>query len=148
MILKAQEKTALQRLRLTICGAVQGVGFRPFVYASAKSCDVCGFVGNESSGVFVEIEGLENNLINFQKLLRENVPPLAHITSIEIEEIAPIGDTDFRIVESKLRESKSTLVSPDVSVCGECLRELFDEDDRRFRYPFINCTNKTKALAE
>ncbi len=131
----------LQRLRLNIRGVVQGVGFRPFVYTCAKSCDLRGFVGNESGGVFIEIEGAENDLINFQKLLRENAPPLARVTSIEIEKIAPAGETDFRIVDSKSGESENTLVSPDVSICGECLRELFDEKDRRFRHPFINCTN-------
>ncbi|HXH70708.1 MAG TPA: Sua5/YciO/YrdC/YwlC family protein, partial [Pyrinomonadaceae bacterium] len=141
MIPKVEENTALQRLRLTIGGAVQGVGFRPFVYACAKSCDLSGFVGNQSGGVFVEVEGLENNLVNFQKLLRENAPPLARVISIEIEEIAATGETDFRIVESKTRDAENTIVSPDASVCADCLRELFDETDRRFRHPFINCTN-------
>ncbi|HXG85123.1 MAG TPA: carbamoyltransferase HypF [Pyrinomonadaceae bacterium] len=141
MILKAEENIVSQRLRLTICGAVQGVGFRPFVFTCAESCDLRGFVGNESGGVFVEIEGLQDNLINFQKLLRENAPPLAHIISIEIEEIPATNETDFRIVESKTRESENTVVSPDASVCADCRRELFDENDRRFRYPFINCTN-------
>ncbi len=141
MNLKAEENIVSQRLRLTICGAVQGVGFRPFVYACAKSCALRGFVGNESGGVFVEIEGLENNLVNFQKLLRENAPPLARVISIEVEEIAATNETDFRIVESKSCESENTLVSPDASVCDDCLREMFDENDRRFRYPFINCTN-------
>jgi hydrogenase maturation protein HypF len=141
MIPKTEENTALQRLHLTIGGAVQGVGFRPFVYACAKSCDLSGFVGNESGGVFVEVEGLEKNLINFQKLLCENAPPLARVISIELQEIAPTGETDFRIVESKTRDAENTIVSPDVSVCADCLRELFDEKDRRFRHPFINCTN-------
>jgi hydrogenase maturation protein HypF len=141
MIAKTEENTALQRLHLTIGGAVQGVGFRPFVYACAKSCDLSGFVGNESGGVFVEVEGLEKNLINFQKMLRENAPPLARVISIELQEIVPTGETDFRIVESKTRDAENTIVSPDVSVCADCLRELFDEKDRRFRHPFINCTN-------
>ena len=82
-----------------------------------------------------------SNLINFQKLLRENAPPLTQIISIEIEEIPATGETDFRIVESEFQTGGNTLVSPDVSVCDECLTELFDENDRRFRYPFINCTN-------
>jgi len=141
MIPKTGQKIASQRLRLRICGAVQGVGFRPFIYACARSCDLRGFVGNESGGVFIEVEGLENDLISFQKLVRENAPPLAHITSIKIEEIPATAEADFRIVESRLRESKNTLVSPDASVCGDCLRELFDETNRRFRHPFINCTN-------
>ncbi len=138
---RTEKNFILQRLRLTVRGIVQGVGFRPFVYACAESCDLRGFVGNESGGVFVEIEGLENNFINFQKLLRENAPPLAHITSIEIEEIPTTGDTNFNILESRINESENTLVSPDVSVCDDCLREMLDETDRRFRYPFINCTN-------
>ncbi|MDQ6787789.1 MAG: carbamoyltransferase HypF [Acidobacteriota bacterium] len=141
MSVESHQRPALQRLRLEIRGAVQGVGFRPFVFACAANCYLRGFVGNASGGVFVEIEGLAENITNFQKLLRENAPSLAHITSIKIEEIAPTGDADFRIVESKLSDSENTLVSPDVSVCNECLRELFDEKDRRFRYPFINCTN-------
>jgi hydrogenase maturation protein HypF len=136
-----KHKQISPRLKLRISGAVQGVGFRPFVYACAKKCDLSGFVGNETGGVFIEIEGSENNLINFQNLLRENSLPLAHINSIEVEEIKPTGETDFRIVESKSSESENTIISPDVSVCGDCLHELFDENDRRFRYPFINCTN-------
>jgi hydrogenase maturation protein HypF len=136
-----KQKIPLQRLRLKIFGAVQGVGFRPFVFNLAEKFDLRGFVGNDSRGVFAEVEGTKPNLINFQKLLRENTPPLAHITSIEIKEITPTGETDFRIVESESRESESTLVSPDMSVCDDCLRELFDVNDRRFRYPFINCTN-------
>ncbi|HXG85449.1 MAG TPA: acylphosphatase [Pyrinomonadaceae bacterium] len=140
--MKAEKNTVSQRLRLTICGAVQGVGFRPFIYACAKSCALRGFVGNESGGVFVEIEGLENNLVNFQKLLRENASPRVRVISIEVEEIPATNETDFWIVESsKSRESENTLVSPDASVCDDCLRELFDENDRRFRYPFTNCTN-------
>ncbi len=131
----------LQRLRLKIDGAVQGVGFRPFVYNCAKAFSLGGFVGNESGGVFVEIEGTKDNLQKFQQKLRENPPPLALINSIEIEEIAVTGETDFRIVKSEMREAANTLVSPDVSVCGDCLHELFDEKDRRFRYPFMNCTN-------
>jgi len=141
MSAESLQNPVLQRRRLNIRGVVQGVGFRPFVYACAKKFGLHGFVGNESGGVFVEVEGSENNLINFQKLLRENALPLAHITAIEIAEIAPTGDADFRIVESEARESEYTLVSPDVSVCDDCLRELFDKNDRRFRYPFINCTN-------
>ncbi|MEP6925473.1 MAG: carbamoyltransferase HypF [Pyrinomonadaceae bacterium] len=136
-----QSDKTWQRLRLEIRGAVQGVGFRPFIYACAKSCDLRGFVGNVSSGVFVEIEGSAKNLEEFQRLLRGNSPPLAHVTEIEVEEITLKNETDFRIVESQARESQNTLVSPDSSICDDCLRELFEKGDRRFRYPFINCTN-------
>ena len=129
------------RLRLKIRGAVQGVGFRPFVFACAKSCNLGGFVGNESSGVFIEIEGAKINLQKFQNLLRENSPPLAHITEIKIEEIEPKSETEFCIAESRKQAVKNTLVSPDASICEDCLHELFSERDRRFRYPFINCIN-------
>ena len=137
----AGKKNADQRLRLTINGAVQGVGFRPFVYSCANLCKLRGFVRNETGGVSVEIEGTKDNLVKFQKLLRENMPPLAQITSIEIKEIAQGGETDFQIIESKICESENTIVAPDASICADCLRELFDKQNRRFRYPFINCTN-------
>jgi hydrogenase maturation protein HypF len=141
MSAQARGKMKRRRLRLKIRGAVQGVGFRPFVFACAKSCGLVGFVGNESSGVFIEIEGAKINLQKFQNLLRQNAPPLAHITEIKIEEIEPKFETKFRIAESQKQAAKNTLVSPDASICGDCLRELFSEQDRRFRYPFINCTN-------
>ena len=141
MSAESRQRPVLQRLRLEIRGVVQGVGFRPFVYTCAKSCGLNGFVGNESSGVFVEVEGAEANLREFQKLLRENPPPLSHITSIESKKIATKFENDFHIAKSETQTDKNTLVSPDVSVCDDCLHELFDENDRRFRYPFINCTN-------
>ncbi len=141
MLPVAGKKNAVQRLCLTINGAVQGVGFRPFVFNCAKRCKLRGFVRNESGGVSVEIEGTKDNLIKFQKLLRENTPPLAQVTSIETEEIALGDEIDFCIVESRIRDSENTIVAPDASICADCLRELFDKKNRRFRYPFINCTN-------
>jgi len=141
MSAESLQRLILKRLRLEIRGVVQGVGFRPFVYTCAKSCGLRGFVGNESGGVFVEVEGAETNLREFQRLLRANAPPLSHIISIESREIAPKFENDFYIAESEIRTAENTLVSPDVSICDDCRRELFDEKDRRFRYPFINCTN-------
>ncbi|MBA4124561.1 MAG: carbamoyltransferase HypF [Acidobacteria bacterium] len=141
MSAESRQRPVLQRLRLEIRGVVQGVGFRPFVYTCAKSCGLSGFVGNESSGVFVEIEGAETNLREFQRLLREKPPPLSHITSIESKKIATKFENDFHIAKSETQTDKNTLVSPDVSICDDCLREMFDGNDRRFRYPFINCTN-------
>jgi len=141
MTAKSSDLKTSQRLRLEIRGAVQGVGFRPFVYVCAKSCGLSGFVGNESGGVFVEIEGLEKNLREFQTLLRQDAPPLSHITEIEIAEIPAKNETDFCIVKSKIQTGENTLVAPDAGVCADCLRELFDETNRRFRHPFINCTN-------
>ena len=131
----------LQRLRLTISGAVQGVGFRPFVYALASRSHLSGFVGNESGGVFIEVEGEQKDLQDFLRRLREDAPPLAHITEIKTEKIRIQNDNNFRIVESENRADENTLVSPDTSVCKDCLRELFNPRDRRFRHPFINCTN-------
>ncbi|MFN2391175.1 MAG: carbamoyltransferase HypF [Pyrinomonadaceae bacterium] len=136
-----RENLILQRLHLSIRGAVQGVGFRPFVYALAGRNALRGFVGNKSGGVFVEIEGREENLRCFLRTLREDSPPLCHITEIKIEKIEIQNDKDFRIIESQHSPGENTLVSPDVSICDDCLRELFDKSDRRFRYPFINCTN-------
>jgi len=130
-----------QRLRLKISGVVQGVGFRPFVYITAKSFHLCGFVGNSSGGVIIEIEGEENNLREFQRMLCEKLPPLAHITAIEIKKIPAKFESNFYIAESENRAGENTLVSPDISICEDCSRELFDTGDRRFRYPFINCTN-------
>lgn len=141
MLSELHKMPAWQRLRVEIRGVVQGVGFRPFVFAAAKRFDLKGFVGNKSGGVFIEVEGEEKNLREFQRLLCENAPPLAYITAIDSREIAPQFSDDFYIAESENRASENTLVSPDVSVCKDCLRELFDKNDRRFRYPFINCTN-------
>jgi hydrogenase maturation protein HypF len=130
-----------QRLRFEIRGVVQGVGFRPFVYSAAKRFDLKGFVGNGSGGVFIEAEGEAGDLSDFQHYLSSNHPPLAHITRIDTKEIAPELSTDFYIAGSENQTDRNTLISPDVSVCEDCLRELFDKNDRRSRYPFINCTN-------
>lgn len=131
----------LKRIRLEIQGVVQGVGFRPFIYSAAQKFDIKGFVGNESSGIFIEIEGNEKDFENFQSFLKENLPPLAHISEIKISEIEVKNDTDFRIIKSESHEDDFTLISPDICVCEDCLREFFDRNDRRFQYPFINCTN-------
>ena len=132
---------ALQRLRLTIRGAVQGVGFRPYIYALARRSDLSGWVGNESGGVFIEIEGEPENMQDFLRRLTENAPPLAHITEVKTQKIEIQNDEGFRIVESESQANDSTIISPDVGICADCLRELFDPRDRRFRHPFINCTN-------
>ncbi len=141
MSAELREKQIWKRLRLEIRGVVQGVGFRPFVYAAAKKFNLKGFVGNASGGVFVEVEGKSANVKNFQNYLISNQPPLAHVTAVDAREIAAQFSTDFYIAESKAQADQNTLVSPDVSVCEDCLCELFDKNDRRFRYPFINCTN-------
>ena len=141
MSAESHKKHLWKRLRLEIQGVVQGVGFRPFVYSAAIKFDLKGFVGNESKGVFIEVEGNTANLSDFQNYLNVNKPPLAHITTIKTEEIASQFSDIFYIAESENQANENTLVSPDVSVCKDCLRELFNKKDRRFRYPFINCTN-------
>lgn len=131
----------LERRRLTVTGVVQGVGFRPFVYGLAARHGLTGFVGNHSGGVFIEIEGPETALIGFQRDLLGQAPPLAHIERVAVEKVTARGDATFTIVNSQAEASVNTLISPDICLCNDCLRELFDPADRRYRYPFINCTN-------
>lgn len=130
-----------KRFRLEISGIVQGVGFRPFVYSQAKKIGLKGFVGNESKGVFIEIEGEEKKLNEFIEHLKADAPPLAHISEIKLQTIELKDETDFKIIESESQDADFTLISPDISVCEDCLQELFDKNNRRYLYPFINCTN-------
>jgi len=131
----------LERWRIRVRGVVQGVGFRPFVYGLATRLNLHGFVGNDSSGVFIEIEGAPSSLSQFQHALTTQPPPLAHIDNIAVAELSPRGDDAFVIVPSQAQPAAATLISPDLCICDDCLRELFDPADRRYRYPFINCTN-------
>jgi hydrogenase maturation protein HypF len=140
-MLVAPLKNGSKRLRLEISGVVQGVGFRPFVFSAAKKLDLKGFVGNESKGVFIEIEGEEVKLNSFIEHLKTNAPPLSHIAAIKTQAIQIKEDSAFKIIESESHEAEFTLISPDISICEDCLRELFDPKDRRYLYPFINCTN-------
>ncbi len=135
----AIEATYRNRIRLN--GIVQGVGFRPFVYRLARECGLSGFVNNNSDGVLIEIEGAPERLAAFRRRLRREAPPLARIVEMRFEEVEPQGQDGFTIRTSQRDSTPSTLISPDVSVCDDCLRELFDPADRRYRYPFINCTN-------
>ena len=129
------------RRRFVVSGVVQGVGFRPLVYNLAVQHGLAGFVGNDSSGVFVEVEGLTEAIAAFRAGLVEHAPPLAHVEQVVEEAVEPLGETGFIIVPSQALTSHSTLVSPDVCICDVCLAELFDPSDRRYRYPFINCTH-------
>lgn len=131
----------IERKKVFVNGIVQGVGFRPFVFNLAKEHDLNGFVANTSRGVEIEIEGTSDHIDTFLNQLEQESPPLSVITDIRSESVAPNGDSDFVIHPSLGQEAVSTLISPDVAVCDDCLRELFDPDDRRYGYPFINCTN-------
>ncbi|WP_340695787.1 carbamoyltransferase HypF [Hydrogenobacter thermophilus] len=129
------------RLKINLKGAVQGVGFRPFVYRIATELGLKGWVINDSSGVEIEVEGKEEVLQKFLLRLSEEKPPLSHIYSQEIEYLDDAGYNTFEIRKSKGEGRKEVLVLPDIATCDECLRELFDPADRRYLYPFINCTN-------
>jgi hydrogenase maturation protein HypF len=128
---------------ISITGVVQGVGFRPFVYNLADRMDLCGWVLNHSGGVDIEVEGPPGTLEAFVAALEEEAPPLARIESLHAREI-PLTDEGyerFEIRHSEAQAGRYQLISPDVATCEDCRRELFDPTDRRYRYPFINCTN-------
>jgi len=128
----------LKRFLLSVKGIVQGVGFRPFVYNLAKDLGLKGYVKNTSAGVVIEVEGDRSE--EFIDDLRKHHPPLSKIDFIDVQELPARGYDDFIIIVSS-DSGGFTLVSPDVAVCDECLKEIFDPLDRRYLYPFINCTN-------
>ncbi len=129
------------RKRIEIEGVVQGVGFRPFVYKSAERWGVSGFVMNNGRGVVVEAEGPFDKLAGFLWTIRSDIPPLASITAFDVSDVAPSGASEFVIRQSESGIDTVAQISPDTFVCEECLQELFDPNDRRHGYPFINCTN-------
>ncbi len=124
-----------------INGIVQGVGFRPFIYNLARTYGVNGWVRNSASGVDIEVTGETNELDVFQADILHSAPPLAQIDSLSTEDIPLKPFKTFKIIPSKDKSTDFIPVSPDVAICGDCQRELFDPQDRRYRYPFINCTN-------
>ena len=132
----------MERLSLKIRGIVQGVGFRPFIHKLVGSYGLRGYIKNTSSGVELELEGERSELERFVRDVPEKAPKLAVIESVEPEYSAElVGFTGFEIRQSKREASRNTLISPDICICDDCLRELFTPTDRRYRYPFINCTN-------
>lgn len=131
----------IQRIRITAEGIVQGVGFRPFIYSLARRHELSGFVLNNPRGVWIEVEGEESALKAFSQGIQREAPPLARIERLEMERLPRVGFQDFEIRESRGDSERLVLISPDVSICPACLRELFDPKDRRYRYPFINCTH-------
>ncbi len=122
-------------------GIVQGVGFRPFIYQLAGRFQLSGWVRNQSDGVEIEVAGPADSVETFICWISRDPPPLARIVGVETTDLPYRQLEGFKIAGSKAGESRSTLISPDVCTCSDCLRELFDPNDRRFRYPFINCTN-------
>jgi len=129
------------RRQIEVSGIVQGVGFRPYVYRLAIDRQLRGTIRNTPAGVTIEIQGPAETVQNFLERLPAEAPPLARITSFAVLDIPCNGEQDFRIVHSHEGEEVRTLISPDVAICSDCLREMFDPSDRRYRYPFINCTN-------
>lgn len=134
------ETQSPQRLRLVICGAVQGVGFRPFVYRMATALGLAGWVQNSSQGVVVEIEGAESAVQQFVKFVKASSPPHAQVHHVSISPLEPTGQTTFHIRESQQTDDTTGVILPDLATCDECLREIFDPCNRRYRYPFTNCT--------
>ncbi len=131
----------VERRRMNVHGVVQGVGFRPFVAGLARELGLGGYCGNDEAGVFLEIEGPVEDLDRFARRLRSDAPPLAVLTDVSAVALPPADEHDFRIVESRRTASARTLVPPDVATCDDCLRELQDPADRRYRHPFVNCTH-------
>lgn len=131
----------MQGLQVHISGIVQGVGFRPFVYNLATRLDLKGWVRNTSAGVDIEVDGEEDVLDAFVRALRDEAPPLSRIDEFTVSSRPANGFRSFDIVHSEALEGAFQPISPDVSICPDCLRELFDPSDRRYHYPFINCTN-------
>ncbi len=122
-------------------GVVQGVGFRPFVYRIASEEGLAGFIGNDTDGVIIEIEGAAPAVDAFLTRLRTEAPPLSRIDSVSVRDGTATGENGFRIVASEVLGRVSTGIPADAATCADCLRELLDPADRRYRYPFLNCTN-------
>lgn len=130
-----------KRIFIKVSGIVQGVGFRPFVYNLATSLKLKGWVNNNSEGVYIDLQGSEADLERFIYNLKNNAPPLSYIDNIEIEEKQLLDYTDFSIKESEKVEQSITLISPDVAMCDDCKADILDPNNRRYGYPFTNCTN-------
>jgi hydrogenase maturation protein HypF len=129
------------RRQVEVSGIVQGVGFRPYIYRLATERHLVGTISNTSGGVIIEIQGPAETVKDFISHLPQEAPPLSRITELKTRDLPLNGDHEFRIVPSHGDEPVRTLISPDVATCEDCLREMFDPTDRRYRYPFINCTN-------
>ena len=126
---------------IRVRGVVQGVGFRPFVYRLARENTLAGWVLNGEEGVEIFLEGADKALLAFVRDLKSQPPPASSIEEIEVQSAAPRGLSEFTIRESQRRDRPTVRISPDLAVCSGCLKELLDPSDRRYWYPYINCTN-------
>lgn len=136
----------MRHVHIHVTGIVQGVGMRPFVYREAMAHGICGWVLNAGDGVHIEAHALAGAFDAFVAALSEHAPAAARVEHVEVVDLAANGwdaanEEGFRIVASQDQTAHTTLVSPDIATCDDCLRELFDPADRRYHYPFINCTN-------
>ncbi|MEY2486412.1 MAG: hydrogenase maturation protein HypF [Verrucomicrobiota bacterium] len=131
----------VERLKIAVRGAVQGVGFRPFVYRLAAELGLNGWVLNSGQGVLIEVEGLRNSLQIFLSRLGNEKPARAILQSLESSFLDAVGYTAFEIRDTNSRGAKTALILPDIATCEDCLREMLETANRRFRYPFTNCTN-------
>jgi hydrogenase maturation protein HypF len=129
------------RVRIRVAGTVQGVGFRPYVFRLAHELGLAGFVRNDQHGVLIEIEGDSAPLERFTARLAPEAPPLATVEHVETEVVPARATRGFEIVSSERASEADAPVSPDTATCGDCVAELLDPADRRYRYPFVNCTN-------
>jgi len=134
---KVKSKDAFE---IAISGAVQGVGFRPFIYRLAQRMNICGWVSNTSSGVLIQAESDKDKIYDFISRIYEEKPPSAIIESIQVDETAYAGFKEFEIKESSVGYSKNVVILADIATCPDCLEELFNPKDRKYLYPFINCT--------
>jgi hydrogenase maturation protein HypF len=130
-----------RRVRLRFSGIVQGVGFRPFIYRLAIAHGLTGFVQNRPEGVVVELQGPGVNIQSFMDRCMGELPPLSQVSDLQTEDVQELAEESFRIIQSENEGRPEVHISPDAATCKDCLRELFDPEDRRHRYPFINCTN-------
>lgn len=136
----------MRHVHIHVTGIVQGVGMRPFVYREAMAHGICGWVLNAGDGVHIEAHAPGEALDEFVDALSEHAPAASRVEHVEVMDLAPgdwnaANEQGFRIVASQDQTAHTTLISPDIATCDDCLRELFDPADRRFHYPFINCTN-------
>ena len=131
----------MRSIEVQVSGIVQGVGFRPYVYTLAQKLNLNGWINNDDRGVNIALEGQSKNIENFMSKLKNSPPPLSKIDDIEITELKLKNYTSFEIIQSQTSLNKSTIISPDIAVCDDCIDDINDEKNFRFEYSLTNCTN-------